>query len=97
MIGVVATLRVQPDKAQAFEAGFADLAAKVKANEPGNLLYQLAKSRKEPGVYKVMELYRDQEALTAHGQTEYFKQIGATVIGPALAAPPEIEYLDTVD
>ncbi len=97
MIGVVAVLKVKEGSEAAFEAGFKDLAAQVKANEPGNLVYQLTKSRTEPGVYKVLELYADQAALTAHGQTEYFKKAGAEVLGPALAGRPEIEYLDAVE
>lgn len=95
MIGVIATLRIKEDQVQAFEAGFTDLAAKVRANEPGNVAYQLCKSRTEPNTYKVLELYTDQDALTHHGSTDYFKAAGAMFAG-ALAGRPEIEYLDGV-
>ena len=71
------------------------LAAKVKANESGCLMYQLTKSRTEPNVYKVLELYASQDALTAHGQTEYFKAAGPG-IGACLGGRPSIEYLDAV-
>lgn len=96
MIGVVATLKVQDDKAAEFEAVFTDLSKQVRANEPGNLMYQLTKSRTEPGTYKVLELYKDAEALKAHGGTDYFKAAGAKM-GPCLAGRPEIEYLDAVE
>ena len=96
MIGVVATLKVQPDKASEFEKVFLDLAAKVKANEPGNLLYQLTKSRTEAGVYKVLAVYASEDALKAHGATDYFKAAGAAM-GPTMAGRPEIEYLDAVE
>ena len=95
MIGIVATIKVQDGKAQEFEGVFKDLAQKVRANEPGNLCYQLTKSRTEAGVYKVLELYKDQDALTHHGQTDYFRAAGAKM-GPCLAGRPEIEYLDGV-
>jgi quinol monooxygenase YgiN len=95
MIGVVATLKVQADKAAEFEAVFLDLAAQVKANEPGCLTYQLTKSRTEAGVYKVLELYADQGALEAHGKTDYFRAAGAKM-GPFMADRPNIEYLDSV-
>jgi quinol monooxygenase YgiN len=75
---------------------FLDLAAKVKANEAGCLVYQLTKSRTEPGVYKVLELYADSDALKAHGQTEYFKASGAKM-GPTMAGAPVVEYLDAVE
>ena len=40
----------------------------MRANEPGNLFYQLIKSRTEP-TYKVLEVYTDQDAAAHHGQT----------------------------
>lgn len=96
MIGVVAILKVQPDKAADFETVFLDLAARVKANEPGCLIYQLTKSRAEPGTYKVLELYASEEALKAHGSSDYFKAAGAAM-GSFMAGRPEIEYLDAVE
>ncbi len=97
MIGVVAVLKVRPGSEQVFEAGFKDLAAKVKANEPGALTYQLTKSRTETGTYKVLELYTSADALKAHGQTDYFKEAGRSVFADCMAAPPEVEVLDAVE
>ncbi len=94
-IGIVATLKVQPDKAAEFEGVFKDLAAQVHANEPGCLCYQLTKSRTEAGTYKVLELYKDQDSLTHHGQTDYFRAAGPKM-GPCLAGRPDIEMLDAV-
>ncbi|EJL31274.1 hypothetical protein PMI01_02842 [Caulobacter sp. AP07] len=96
MIGVVAVLKVQVDKAADFEKVFLDLAAKVKANEPGCIAYQLTRSRTEPGTYKVLELYASEDALKAHGGSDYFKAAGAAM-GPFMAGRPEIEYLDAVE
>jgi quinol monooxygenase YgiN len=94
-IGIVATIKVQEGKNAEFEKVFTELAAQVRANEKGNLAYQLTKSRTDPNTYKVLELYSDQDALTAHGQSEYFKAAGPKM-GPCLAGRPEIEYLDGV-
>jgi quinol monooxygenase YgiN len=96
MIGVVAVLKVQPDKSADFETVFLDLQQKVKANEPGCLVYQLTKSRSEPGIYKVLEFYASEEALKHHSGTDYFKAAGAAM-GPFMAGRPEIEYLDAVE
>lgn len=96
MIGVVATLKVQPEKAAEFEKVFLDLQNKVKASEPGCIVYQLTRSKTEEGVYKVLELYASTDALKAHGGTDYFKAAGAAM-GPTMAAPPHIEYLDAVE
>jgi quinol monooxygenase YgiN len=95
-IGVIATLRIQPDKTGEFEAFFTELQKQVRANEPGNLAYQLTRSRSEPGAYKVLELYKDQDALSHHGQTEHFKAAGSK-FKDVLAGRPEIEYLDGVE
>jgi quinol monooxygenase YgiN len=95
MIGVVATLKVQEGKGPDFEAVFLELAGKVRANEPGNVFYQLTKSRTEADTYKVLELYKDQEALAAHGQSDHFKDLGRKM-GAFMAGRPDVEYLDAV-
>jgi quinol monooxygenase YgiN len=95
MIGVVAVLRVQDGRGEDLEAIFKELSAKVKENEAGALMYQLTKSRTEANTYKVLELYKDQDALTRHGQTDYFKELGRKM-GPCMAGRPEVELLDGV-
>lgn len=96
MIGVIATLRVQDGKGAELERAFGELSKQVRANEPGNIAYQLCRSRTEPNTYKVLELYRDEDALKAHGASEHFKAAGPA-LGAVLAGRPEIEYLDGVD
>lgn len=92
-IGVIATIKIQDGKAAEFETFASELAGQVRANEPGNLVYSLTKSRSEPNTYKFLELYVDQDALTHHGGTDYFKAAGPKFAG-VLAGRPEIEYLD---
>lgn len=94
-IGIVATMKIQEGKNAEFEAFFTELAKQVRANEPGNIAYQLTKSRKDPQEYKVLELYKDQEAVTVHGQTEYFKAAGPKFAG-VLAGRPDVELLDGI-
>jgi quinol monooxygenase YgiN len=94
-VGVIATLKIQEGKNEEFEAFFGELQNQVRANEPGNIAYQLTKSRSDPQTYKVLELYKDQDALTHHGGTEYFKAAGPKFMG-VLAGRPDIEYLDGV-
>ena len=95
-VGIIATLRIQPDKTAEFEGFFTELQRAVRANEPGNLAYQLTKSRTEPGVYKVLEVYKDADAQAAHRDAEHFKAAGPK-FAPVLAGRPEIEVLDGVD
>ena len=63
MIGVVATLEIQDGKQADFEATAKDLMAKVKANEPGCLTYQLYKAKGSDTTYIFMEQYASGEAL----------------------------------
>lgn len=96
MIGVVAKLTIQDGKQGDFEQVAKDLMAKVKANEPGCLTYQLYKSKKEANSYIFMEQYASQADLDAHGKTEYFRAAGPG-LGACLAGAPEIHYYDIVE
>ena len=94
-VGIVATIKVAEGKNAEFEEIFTNLAKQVRANEPGCLMYQLTKSRTDPQTYKVLELYKDQDAVTHHGGTEYFKAAGPKM-GPCMGGRPEIDYLDGI-
>jgi len=96
MIGVVAKLKIQDGKQGEFEQVARDLMAKVKANEPGCLTYQLYKKKGSQDEYIFMEQYASKEALETHGQTDYFKAAGAS-LGACLAGAPDIEYFDIVE
>ena len=94
-IGVIASIKVLDGKQADFEAVFTDLAARVRANEPGNKLYQLCKSKTDPTTYVVMELYDDEAALKAHTQTAHYKAAGPK-IGPLAGGPPDVQLYETV-
>jgi quinol monooxygenase YgiN len=95
MIGVIATLKIQDGKAAEFEAVFRTLSAAVRSQEPGNLCYQLTRSKTDATTYKVLEVYADADALNAHGASDHFKAAGPG-LGACLAGKPEVEYLDGV-
>jgi len=91
----VATIKIKPDTNEAFEAVAREMMAAVRANEPGNKLYQFCKSKSEPTTYVVMELYADQAALEAHGKSDHFRSIGPKM-GPSMAGRPDVQYFETV-
>lgn len=95
MIGVIATLSIKSHKIAEFEAVFAELAAQVRANESGNVIYQLCRSRSEATAYKVLEIYRDDEALEAHRASDHFRAAGPA-LGELLEGRPEVELLDAI-
>ena len=94
-IGVIATLTIQSGKNAEFEEIFSKLAQAVRDNEPGNNYYQLHKSREDAQIYVVMEQYKDQNALDAHGQTDHFKAAGASM-GHCMGGAPKIEFFDSI-
>jgi quinol monooxygenase YgiN len=94
-VGVVATLKVAEGKNADFEKVFGELAAQVKANEPGNQLYRVFKSKSDPQTYVVMEIYADQAALEAHGKSDHFRAAGPK-IAPTMGGKPEIQYFDSI-
>ena len=55
MIASTSTLKIQNGKAREFETIVAALTKKVRANEPGNVLYQLTKSQAEDNTYRFLE------------------------------------------
>ena len=67
MIAILAQLNVAEGKEAEFEKVMLGLAEQVRANEEGNHLYTLVKN--DDG-YAVMELYDDDAALAAHGQSQ---------------------------
>uniref|UniRef100_A0A060T5J1 ARAD1C12782p n=1 Tax=Blastobotrys adeninivorans TaxID=409370 RepID=A0A060T5J1_BLAAD len=69
--------------------GFTDLAEKVKANEPGTLVYYLVQPKGANEII-VVEKYADADALKKHGQTDYFKEFFQRM-GGLLAKAPEIK------
>ncbi len=94
-VGIVATLKIQPDKTADFEENFKQLMAIVREQEPGNNYYDLHRSRDEEATYVVMEQYVDQAALDAHGKSDDFKAQSAK-LGAFIASPPEIKIMDAV-
>ena len=93
MIAVIAKLNVTEGKEAEFETAMLNLAAQVRANEAGNLLYTLCKD--SDGNYLMLELYDTEENLAGHGKTEHLKASGPSFKG-LMAGAPEIERLEVI-
>ena len=93
MKAVIAKLNVAEGKEAEFEKAMLDLVAQVNEKEEGCDLYTLCKDA--DGNYFMMELYKDQAALDAHGKTEHFRASGASFAG-VMAGAPEITRLDVI-
>lgn len=94
MIGLIVNLSIQAGKEAEFEQVARDLMAKVKANEPGCLTYQLYKTK--DNAYVFLEEYASKADLDAHGKTEHYTA-AAPKMGACLTGAPEITFLTSVD
>jgi quinol monooxygenase YgiN len=95
MIATTSTLKIRDGKTVEFETLVAAVAAKARAIEPGNVLYQLTKSQVDAHTYRFLEIYRDPEAFTRHGQSECYKEMMSKTAS-ILTAVPDVEMFDAV-
>ena len=79
MIGVVGRLRAKPGKEDALAELFEELSVLAKTHEPGMLQHAIMRSAAEPGVFIVVEVFRDQAAFDAHSQTPHYPEVGQRV------------------
>jgi quinol monooxygenase YgiN len=93
MANVVATLKVKEDKLEEAKAFFKKLAAEVKANEPGTLVYVFHQRRDDPLTFVVYEKYESDEAFALHSKN--LAAVGADFMA-LMSGPPEIVVLDEV-
>ena len=71
--------KVKPGMNAAFQKAFAEMQQGVATSEPGNLYYDLYRLDQDPQTYVILEHYRDQAAITAHGQSEHARKLIATL------------------
>lgn len=96
MITIVAKLRTQDGKGDAFAEAARGQIAAVAANEQGKtLVYTLHRSTTDPNLFLFYEQYADADALAAHGTTDHMKAFGGQ-IRDLLAGRPEIERYESI-
>jgi quinol monooxygenase YgiN len=64
--------RVPPDQVAVLKPHMAKVIAASRA-EAGCIVYTLSEDQAEPGLIRAFEIYRDDAALKAHGESEHFK------------------------
>lgn len=92
MIGVIATLKAKEGKGSELLGCLKSLATQVNEQEDGCLQYDPFVAADDADTIVMIERYASQEALTAHGQTDYFKAAGKEMAG-FMAGPPDIKIL----
>jgi len=91
---VVAKLKAKSGEENKMEEALRSMVSKVEAEE-GTLMYSLHRSQKDPTQFLFYEKYTDAEALKAHSETPYFKELFG-VLQPLVDGPPEIEMYDEI-
>ena len=81
---VSATWTAQPGKENIVRDAIEKLTPPSR-QEPGNRFYQAFQDPAEPLVFRLFEVYDDEEAYAAHGASEHFAEYGHGLAIPALA------------
>lgn len=93
MIGIVAKLTVKEGTQKDFEDVMGTLAKAVRANEPGNVFYNICLKVGSTTEYYVMEQYKDDAAVAAHNASDHFRAAGPKLMG-CLDGRPDIVRLE---
>lgn len=96
MFALVVRFEVLPEVEADFDRLVAEMAATIRAEEPGTLLYLCHRVKDEPNARIFYELYRDDEAFQAHEVAQHVKEFHARR-KPMMAAPERVEFLDRLD
>jgi len=90
-----ATWIAKPGEEQTVLEALQNLAGPSR-EEPGNLYYQAYQDPEEPNVFRIFEIYEDQDAVTAHTQYPHFLKWAAGQAIPALEERRR-EFYQTLD
>ena len=70
-----------PDDGDKAESIFRELRdASVK--EPGVVRFEVGRSKENPGMFALWEVYRDDEAVSAHRSSQHYQRLVVDVIRP---------------
>src|SRR3954451_796596 len=71
--------------------------ASASQQEPGNIHYIPHRSLENPRTFLIYEMYRDEAAFEAHGQTEHFKSIALAELFPLMEGERERRFYEPLD
>lgn len=93
MLALLVKLTAKPGKADELKEVLAITCGLVRANEPDVVEYHVMQSMEDPHIFKMFEVYRDEEALERHTSgTPYISELLPQLTAP-LAEEPQVEML----
>lgn len=95
MITQIAKFRLNPEKEAEGIQALEELCQAVEENEPGVLAYMCHRSAKKPDEVVFFEVYKDAEAMKAHGTTPHLGKI-RKLFGTVFLPPLDLTRLDRV-
>lgn len=95
MTTFIAKLTVKPGMEAELERLQAELAELTHRHEPDTLVYDVLRSRDEPGVYVVYGRFRDEAAFQFHQGTDFHTRLVPPIVA-CLAKDFEIAFYDFV-
>jgi (4S)-4-hydroxy-5-phosphonooxypentane-2,3-dione isomerase len=95
MHAIFVTLKIDPSQRDRFLEAASDDATSSVRDEPGCLRFDIFRDRADPDTYHFLEVYADDEAFNAHGQTPHFARWRAAA-AQVVAEPPTLIHLDPV-
>lgn len=95
MIVLIAKYHVKEGNVDAVLEGLKEMAPLVAAHEPEASMYHVSVSTEDPNLVMLYERYTDMDAIAAHRETPYFKEIIEGRIIPMLESR-EREFFETV-
>jgi quinol monooxygenase YgiN len=94
MRAIIAYLTTKPGKEAEFKEKMTAQAKRCLANEPGCLQFDVAQDPKNTARFVMLEVYRDEDAIKAHQESQHYKDFRPTV--GELLAERRIEILHVV-
>ncbi len=91
----LAEFQLNMDKEEEAVEALKALCAAVEATEPGTLAYVCTRSKKKPERIVFFEIFKNAEALEAHGKTPHLAAFGSS-FGTLFQPPVKITVLDRV-
>jgi quinol monooxygenase YgiN len=90
-----ATWTAKPGEEETVRSALAELSP-ASRQEPGNLYYQAHQSPDEPRIFRIFEVYADEDAFKAHGTYPHFEKWALGQAIPALETRQR-DFSETLD